>query len=152
MSKKLIKKVNKSKKEILSDIQLNQNATRIRGLIKDVVFPYLCNGKESIAYNKLFLQSLSGLVTTVYAEREKTVMISELIPRINERLNEIFKISDPKQKKEFDNYVGLFDIIRILSVHDLQFISELPRYIDGMVLQEKGKDSIDTISIDKLLG
>ena len=152
MSKKIIKKVNKSKKQILSDIQLTQNATRIRGLIKDLVYPYLCGRKETIAYNKLFLQSLSGLVTTIYAEREKTVTIADIMPRVTERLNEIFKISDPDQKKEFDTYMGLFDLIKGLSIHDLQFISELPRYIDGLVLSEKGKEMLDTVSVDKILG
>ncbi len=116
MSKKLLKKVVKNKKQILSDIQLAQNATRIRGLIKDHVFPYLVGRKETIAYNKLFLQSLSGLVTTVYAEKEKIVTIKGL------------------------------------SIHDLQFITELPRYIEGYILQDKGKEKLDIISVDKILG
>lgn len=152
MSKKTLKKVVKSKKNILSDIQLAQNATRMRGLIKEHIFPFLVSKKENISYNKLFLQSLSGLVTTIYAEREKQVTISDIMPRLTERLNEIFKVSDPVQKKEYDNYMGLFELIKGLTIHDLQFITEIPRYIEGYILQDKGKENLDTISVDKLLG
>ena len=61
-----MKRVNKSKKQIVSDIQLVQDADRRRALIKDVIFPYLVEMNESIGYSKVFLQAFSGLVNGVY--------------------------------------------------------------------------------------
>jgi len=149
---KVQKKVQKSKKAILSSIQLNQNANRMREVIKNEVYPFLVNQEETIAYNKLFLQSLSGLVNGIYDERTKTVTLNDLLPRIIERLNEIFNIKDATQKKEHDRYLGFITLLKEISIHDLTYITDLPRYIDGYLLQDRSKDKIDTISIDKLLG
>ena len=151
MSKQL-KRVQKSKGAILSSIQLNQQANKMRDIIKKDIYPFLVETKETISYHKLFLQSLSGLVNGVYDERAKLVTLEELIPRLTERLNEIFSVKDLKQKVEYDRYLQFLKLIKDISVYDLQFITELPRYIDGYLLQDKGKATIDTVSIDKLLG
>jgi hypothetical protein len=149
---KVQKRVQKSKKEIISSIQLNQNAEKVRSIIKGKVYPFLTKDPESISYCKLFLQSLSGLVSGVYEEKAKVITINDLLPRLTERLNEIFQISDKVQKKEYERYLGFLTELKELSVHDLTYITELPRYIDGLLLLKSGKEKISTISIDELLG
>lgn len=155
MSKKQLKKVNKavkSKEAILSDIQLNQRANAMREIIKNTVYPFLVDTKETISYHKLFLQSLSGLVNGIYDERAKIVTITDLIPDITKKLNNIFNVKDEKQKVELERYIAFLEKIKNVSVYDLSFITDLPRYIDGYIQMEKGKETIDNISIEKLLG
>lgn len=149
---KVQKRVKKSKQAILSNIQLNQTATKMRDVIKNQVYPFLVDSNETISYHKLFLQSLSGLVSGVFDAKTKTVTIGELLPEITAKLNTIFTVSKPEQKKEYDRYVAFLTLVKDVSVHDLSFITDLPRYIDGYLLQDKGKEKIDVISIDKLLG
>jgi hypothetical protein len=146
------KRINKTKKDIVSDIQLTQDATRRRALVKDIVFPFLVETKESIGYCKIFLQSFSGLVNTVFDESAKKTTITDLTPRIIERLGEIFDVKNVEQKKEYDRYFQLLGSLKDISVQDLAYAAELPRYMDGFILQEKGKDSISTIPLDKIMG
>jgi hypothetical protein len=143
---------NKSKKEIVSDIQLVTDANRRRSLVKDVLFPYLVEVNETIGYSKVFLQAFSGLVNGVFEETRKKTTISQLNPRLTEKLQEIFKLSDPEQKKEYDRYLKLTEIMQDISVQDLTYATELPRYIDGFLLQGKNKESISTVPIEEILG
>lgn len=155
MSKKQLKKVSKavkSKKDILSDIQLNQNANRMRDIIKNEVYPFLVDTNETISYHKLFLQSLSGLINGIYDERAKIITIGGILPELTTKLNTIFSVKDATQKIELDRYLAFINKIKDVSIHDLSYITELPRYIDGYIQLEKGKEKIDSISIDKLLG
>lgn len=143
---------NKTKKEVVSDIQLTQDATRRRALVKDIIFPFLVETKESIGYSKIFLQSFAGLVNTVFDEQAKKTTIIQLTPRIVERLGEIFDVKNAEQKKEYDRYFALVEKLKDISVQDLAYAAELPRYMDGFILQEKGKESIDTIPLEKIMG
>jgi len=143
---------NKTKKEIVSDIQLTQDAERRRALVKDIVFPFLVDTKETIAYSKIFLQSFAGLINTVFDEQAKKTTIIQLTPRIIERLGEIFDVKNPEQKKEYDRYFSLLEKLKDISVQDLAYAAELPRYMDGFILQEKGKESIGTIPLEKIMG
>ena|ERR1035437_9299072 len=143
---------NKTKKEIVSDIQLTEDATRRRSLVRDIIFPFLVETKETIGYSKIFLQSFSGLVNTIFDERAKKTTLIDLTPRITERLSEIFDVKNVEQKKEYDRYFSLLEKLKDISVQDLSYAAELPRYLDGFILQEKGKELISTIPIDKIMG
>lgn len=143
---------NKSKKEVVSDIQLVQDADRRRALVKDVIFPFLVKTDESISYTKIFLQSFSGLVETIYEENRKRTTVGHLEERLKEKVRSLFTISNPDQKREYEKYIGFIDLLKDVSVQDLAYATELPRFIDGFLLQEKGKAKINEIPIEKLLG
>lgn len=146
------KRINKSKKDIVSDIQLVQDAERRRALIRDIIFPYLSSLDENIAYSKLFIQSFAGIVEDVYEENRKRTTIGHISDRIEAKLKSVFKTSDPAQKKEFDRYMDLIGKIKDVSIQDLAYASELPRYIDGYMLQDSAKEKFNSIAIEKILG
>ncbi len=152
MSKNPKKKVLKSKKEIVSDIQLVQDTKRRRVLVRDILFPYLVEIEGTIGYSKLFLQSLSGLVNTVFDKQRKTTTITQLQEKLDERLKEIFVLSDPEQKKEYEKYTNLIHRLKDVSVDDFSYATELPRFVDGYFLQQQDKKKITEINIDELLG
>lgn len=143
---------NKSKKEIVSDIQLVQDADRRRALIRDIIFPYLIETGETIGYSKIFLQAFSGLVNGVFDDTRKTTTIGHLIPKLIEKLNGIFKIKDLEQKKEYDRYLKFINMLEHISIQDLTYAAELPRYIDGYNTKNVDKGLISSISIDEILG
>ncbi len=143
---------NKTKKEIVSDMQLIQDADRRRSLIKDIIFPYLTKMDDSIAYSKIFLQSFSGVVEGVYEENRKRTTVSHIQDKIIEKLQRVFTISDPVQKKEYDRYAELVGLLKDVSIQDLAYATELPRFIDGYLMTDVGKESIKKIPIEKLLG
>jgi len=147
-----MKRVNKSKKQIVSDIQLVQDADRRRALIKDVIFPYLVEVNDTIGYSKVFLQAFSGLVNGVYEDHRKTTTIGEITPKLTIKLNDVFKVKDPEQKKEFDRYLKLIAMLSEVSVQDLFYAAELPRYIDGFIVKTKDKESIKEVPIDSIMG
>lgn len=152
MSKKTIKKLQKSKKDIVSDIQLSQDATRRRALIKDVVFPYLMEMNDTIAYSKVFLQAYSGLIEGVYEENRKTTTVGQIKERIENKIGRVFTISNPEQKKEYDRYISFTEKLSDVSIQDLSYAMQLPQYIDGFLMADKGKEPIKNIPLDKLLG
>lgn len=143
---------NKSKKDIVSDIQLVQDAERRRNLVSGILFPFLIEMKESIGYSKIFLQSFSGLIEGVFDAQRKTITISQIKEDILKKLKEVFDIKDEKQKIEHDRYAKLVEILEDISIQDLSYATELARYIDGYILQKRNKDSIETISISEILG
>lgn len=146
------KRVNKSKREIVSDIQLAKDADRRRHLISDIIFPFLVEIDENIAYSKIFIQSFSGLVEGVYEEHRKKTTIGSLSDRLEEKIKSVFVTSDPEQKRELGRYLTFIKKLRDISVQDFSYAAELPRYIDGYIMSEKGKDKVQTISIDTILG
>ena len=151
MSKKIPRKV-KSKKDIVSEIQLIQDSDRRRSLIRDIVFPYLVSMDDTIGYTKVFLQAFGGIITGALEEMEKKVTVGDLVPQLTRKLEETFKVKDPDQKREFERYMGLVKLLTEVSVQDLAYATELGRYIDGYLLQEKQKESIKKIPIDTILG
>jgi hypothetical protein len=142
------KRTNKTKKEIVSDIQLVQDADRRRALIKDVVFPFLVSMDKDIQYSKLFLQSTAGMIETVYEERRKKTAIGEMSVLLNEKLDSLF--SDKNEEKE--RYRSLIEKLSEVSVQDFAYAAELGRYIDGYMLKNKGKEPMSNIPIDEILG
>ena len=143
---------NKTKKEIVSDIQLVQDAERRRSLIKDLVFPYLVSTKETIEYSKIFLQAIGGLINTTFDEERKKTTVGSITPRLIERIGEIFNVREEKQKIEYDRYFKLIEMLKDISIQDFTYAVELSRYIDGYLLKSRGKDSIDTIPINEIMG
>ncbi len=143
---------NKSKKEVVSDIQLSQDADRRRHLISDVIFPYLDEVGDTISYSKIFLQSFSAIVEGVYEESRKKTTIGHIVEGVSDKIKSIFDLKDPVQKKEYDRYIGLLERLMDISVQDFAYAAELPRYIDGYVMSQKGKESIKTIPIAEILG
>ncbi len=143
---------NKSKKEIVSDIQLVQDAERRRALIRDVIFPYLSGMNENIGYTKVFLGAISGLINGIFDETRKTTTIGQLTPKIDAKLEDIFKKSDPNQKKELEKYSKLIVLLKDISIQDLTYATELPRFLDGYMLRDRDKELISSIDINKILG
>lgn len=107
---------------------------------------------DTIGYSKVFLQAFSGLVNGVFDEQRKTTTVIHITPRIMEKLHEIFDVKDPVQKKEFDRYVKLVEALKDVSVQDLSYATELPRYIDGFIIQRRDKENIDSVPIEDILG
>jgi len=144
----MTKRKNKSKRDVVSDIQLTQDAERRRALIRDVIFPYLQHLNESVAYSKIFLQAASGLIEGVYEERRKKTTIGEITPRLNEKLDEVFAKQDEEKKR----YKDLIDKLGDVSVQDFAYAAELARYIDGFLVKRAEKENISTVSINEILG
>lgn len=142
------KRKNKSKKEVVSDIQLVQDADRRRALIRDVIFPYLVEVGEDIQYSKIFLQSVAGIVESVYEESRKQITIGDIKDKINSKIDGFFS----KNSSEKERYLLLIKKIEEISVQDFAYAAELARYIDGYVIKTKGKESINTIPINEILG
>jgi len=145
-------RVNKSKKDIVSDMQLVEATKRRRSLVRDLLFPYLVSLDETVGYSKIFLQSFSGLINGVFDETRKNTTVKHLNPRLLEKLGEIFDTKDEEQKKEYSRYIKLIGIIEDVSIEDLSYATELPRYIDGYMLKDKNKSKISEIDINQILG
>lgn len=145
-------RVLKSKKQIVSDIQLVQDAERRRALVRDILFPHLVEMNESIGYSKVFLQAFNSIVNGVFDEQRKTTTLSNLNPRLADKIGEMFDLKDPIQKKEYERYMGLLEKTKDISVQDLTYGTELGRYIDGYILQVRDKELINTVPVDKILG
>ena len=146
------KRINKSKKEILSDFHQRADADRRRMLISDTVFPYLIDMNDNIGYTKVFLQAMSGLINGEFDETRKTTIIGDIKERIVSKLDSIFSKKDPAQKKEYDRYLGLIEKLNDVSIQDFTYAADLPRYIDGFITKNKDKESISIIDIKEILG
>ncbi len=146
------KRVNKSKDEIVSDIQLVQSAERRRSLIKDIIFPHLLEIDENIGYSKVYLQALSGLINGEFDLTRNTTTIGHLNERLITKLDTIFDKKDPKQKLEYGRYLSLIEKMKDISVQDFSYAAELPRYIDGYITKNKDKEPISDVNITSILG
>lgn len=134
----------------MSDMQLVQDAERRRALIKDIIFPYLMEMDDTIGYTKLFLQAYSGLIEGIYETRRKIITIGDLSVEINKKLDNLFPNDETKMEKK--RYVELTKLLEEISVQDLSYASELPRYMEGFLVQESSKRPLKSIDIMKILG
>jgi hypothetical protein len=148
----MAKRVNKTKREIVSDMQLVTDANRRRALIKDILFPYLVELNESIGYSKIFLQAVSGLLEGVFEETRKTTTVGMMDDKVKAKLASIFTLSDPASKKEYDRYIALVDKLKDISIQDFSYAAELPRYIDGFTTKNHDKQPITNVDISGILG
>ena len=147
---KKIKRINKSKDRIRSEFQLTQDANRRRSIIRDIIFPYLEKLDDSIEWSKIFLQSYSGLIEGVFEDKRKITTIGDISEAINKKLSEVFP--NEELKSEMDKYIELTNLLKDISIQDLSYALQLPQYLDGYLMKEKGKDKINTIDITKILG
>ncbi len=152
MSKRTLKRVQKNKEQIVSEMQLANDATRRRALVKDIIFPYLVDMNDTIAYSKVFLQAFSGLVEGIFDAQRKTTTIGHITPSLVEKLDSLFRVKDLEQKREYDRYFKLIEKLKDISVQDLSYATQLPRYIDGYLSQKRDKDAISTIPVEEILG
>lgn len=143
---------NKTKKEIVSDIQLVADADRRRALIKDILFPFLVSIDESTAYSKIFVQSFAGLLEGVYEEKRKKTTIGSMQAEIKDKLDTLFVLSDKDQKREYERYQNMALMLKDISIQDFAYAAELPRYIDGFLMKDSGKKPIKDIPIEEILG
>jgi hypothetical protein len=146
------KRINKSQKQLVSEIQLTSDANRRRALIKDIIFPYLVDVNETIGYSKVFLQAVSGLIEGVFDGTRKTTTVGMIKDGLMTKLKSIFTLSDKEQKREYDRYVALLDKLTDISIQDFSYAAELPRYLDGYMTKDTNKQPIKTVKIDELLG
>jgi len=142
----------KTKNQIVSDIQLVQDAERRRILVRDILFPYLISLDENIAYAKVFIQSVAGIIESVYEEKRKKTTIGSISEELNQKMRSLFTISNEKEKKEFDRYVDFIEVLKDISVQDFAYAAELPRYIDGFLMKDAGKRPVKDIAIEEILG
>ena len=143
---------NKSKKEIVSEIQLVADATRRRSLVKDIVFPHLVEMDETIGYCNTFVQAMSALINGEFDSTRKTTTVGHLRDVLVDKLGTIFNVKDEVQRKEYDRYLGLIEKLEHISIQDFTYAAELPRFIDGYLTKNKYKDPISEVEIDKILG
>lgn len=151
MSKQL-KRISKSKKDIVSDLQLVQDAERRRALVKDILFPHLVEINESVGYSKVYLQALSGIINGVYEDMRKTTTVGQLEKKIIEKLDGIFDKKDKQQKQEYERYVSIISKMNDISVQDFSYAAELPRFIDGFLMKNEDKKPITVVDINAILG
>lgn len=142
------KRINKTKKEVVSDIQLVQDAERRRALIRDVVFPYLIEMGQDIQSSNTFLQAFSGLIESIYEEKRKITTIGQLGTQIKERVSSVFHKNEIEKKR----YLDFVEKMKDISIQDLSYAAELPRFIHGYMIKNSGKESISSIPIDTILG
>lgn len=146
------KRVQKSKKDIVSDMQLVQAADRRRSLVRDIVFPHLVEINENIGYSKVYLQAMSGLIEGVMEESRKKITIADIYDKLVAKLDTIFIKKDPEQAKEYIRYLSLIDKIKEVSVQDFSYAAQLPQYIDGYIAKNESKKSIGIIDVNEILG
>lgn len=142
------KRKNKTKKEVVSDIQLRTDAERRRALIRDVIFPYLLDMNQDIQSSNVFLQAFSGLIEGIYEERRRLTTVGSMSDSIKDRINTVFAGNEIEKKR----YINFVSKLNDISIQDLAYAAELPRFIHGFMIKNKGKELISNIPIDEILG
>lgn len=146
------RRVNKSKEDIVSDLQLVSKSNRRRALIRDVVYPHLVEMDESIAYCKAYLPTVRFLIDGAFQDEKEKTTIGHLKERIFDKLKKTFDTKDPDQKKEYERYKSFIEKLSDVSVADFTIVGELPTYMDGYLLKDRNKDKISTVDINDILG
>ncbi len=88
----------------------------------------------------------------MFDNQRKTTTLKHIHTEIIQKLNDIFNVKDPEQKREYDRYMSLVSKMIDVSVQDLSYATELPRYIDGFLLKKTDKESVKNIPIEEILG
>ncbi len=139
----------KSKPEIKQDIKQIQAATRMREVIRTKVHPLLLELNGTIGFSKVFLQTASTAIDSLFNDKQRSTKIAEFLPK----LEEVFHSADKAQQEENDKYLKLFKALETESVYDFNtMIQTMPRVIETYFTQQTDKNSILDLDIDKILG
>lgn len=145
----MAKRIQKTKPEIVQDFKKIEAAKRMREVVRKDIYPFLLELNDTIGYTKIFMQTCSTTVDSVYTDRQKTTKISELLPRINE----IFTTKDETQKPVYEKYRRLFEILKDESIYDFNtMIQTFPRAIETYYTQQNDKRTILELDIEHILG
>lgn len=148
ISKKLIKspiqpRVNKSKAQIEAEIRQQQEANRVRDIIKTQVYPMLKDMDETVRYIKIFLHTCSVAVEQSFENKKRETKIGDL------PLLEAFNTDDEKTK----NYAKIFDLLKNEDIRNFNLIiKEMPDQLDRMAFKEAEAKKFNEVNIDTLLG
>lgn len=139
----------KSKPEIKQDIKQIQAANRMRETIRAKVYPFLLELNDSIGFSKIFLQTASSSVDSIFNEKQRIMKIEEILPR----LTEIFTSEDEKLQPEYEKYRRLFEILKDETIYDFNtMIQTLPRAIETYFTQQTDKRPVMEVNIEEILG
>jgi len=147
-NKKLVKsplqpRVNKSKAQIEAEIKQRQEADRVRGIIKNDIYPLLKDMNEYIRYVKIFLHTCTVAVEQTFENKKRDPAIRELDLIANFDSNADVSV----------HYAKVFDILRNESVATFQtIIKEMPDQLDRLAFKEAEAKKFSDINIDTLLG
>ena len=139
----------KSKPEIVQDLAKVTNANRMREVVRDVVYPFLLELNNTIGHSKIFMQAAATAVENTFSEKQKTVKIRELLPR----LNEVFTSKDTKTEEEYAKYRRFFSLMADETLYDFNtMIYSMPRTIESYFTQKVDKNPIMDLKIEDILG
>ncbi len=143
------KRKNKSKPEIKQDLDKIVNATRMREVVRNTIYPFLLELNNTIGHTKIFLQAAASAVESAFAEKQRTLTVKDLQPR----LNDIFTSKDKATEAEYEKYRRLFKLLENETLYDFNtIIYSMPRTIESFFTQQADKQPIMELNIDKILG
>lgn len=136
---------NKSKKEVVLNIQQAHEADRLRILVREKIFPFLLQLNDTIAFTKIFLQVAAVTVDTAFNNTSKDMKVKDLIPKFET----LYKDDSGHNKM----YMKFFELLGDETVSSfVSLIQMTPQKIEAYFTQENDKRPIMDLPIDKVLG
>lgn len=127
---------NKSKAELIADLQKNAKWVAKMKFAKEVFYPAILELDESISETKSFIASINGIMMEKFLDKMRKTQFKEL---------ELEKVLDPKDPK-YDRYVNLLNIFSEHSVFDAKDLIEgMKSEIDLFLQDEMDNRKIDTL-------
>jgi len=142
---------NKSKKEVIAEInqaraltEQEKNTKHLREVIHDKLFPFLLEMNDSISYTKIFMQTAAVTLDSSYEARSRTIKVGDFIDELK---NGAFS------EKDNGKFIKVLELFKDETLSNFSsMMAQTPRFIDMYYTQEKGKESIKTVDIAKILG
>ena len=139
-------RTNKSKKEIIFDMNTANETERVRGIVKEKIFPFINELKETIGFSKIFFQVSAVTVESAFSNLSKDMKVGELIEKIR---TEVFK-ADTEENK---NYIKFLELMKDETVSTfVSLMQATPRQIEMYFTQISDKKDISEVDVDKILG
>ena len=140
------KRTNKSKKEIIFDMNTANETERVRGLVKEKVFPFVKDMKSTIGFSKIFFQVVAVTVESAFSNLSKDMKVGSLIEKIS---TEVFKESTAENKQ----YLKFLELMKDETVSTfVSLMQATPRQIEMYFTQISDKKNISEVDVDKILG
>lgn len=138
---KPLKKLQKSKKELESQLRNNINVNRLRQVVKEKFYPLLLSNAKSVEDAKTFSKVISIGINTAFNKLTLSMKVKEL--GIAELIN--------KDDERYEAYKEAFAMLDNETVKDaIELMDGMGQAIDSFIKEEMTKRKLESLKTDFL--
>lgn len=136
-----VKQTHKTNEQLITETKAKDETLRLRGRVKDDLFPLLARSSESVEDAKIFCQIIATSIKQAFNNKMRELKVEEL--------KLIDMLAETKEKARYEEMLTMFGDETINAA--LRMIDEMPGMIDSLVRKEMSKRPLSDFKVEDIV-